>query len=171
MDDFKNETDIFRKADIVLNLIKGKGLRIVQLAKNLKVTSSYICHLIRLKKLPDIVVDGYYSNMISSSHLFLISRLRGVKETVALYEKILAENLTVKQSEEEVRRMLHQTESKGIYLSEDDKDELSKKIKAKFPELKSEIIQTRIKGKVIFEIKGSLEKTTKVIKELGRSFI
>lgn len=170
MDDFKNETDIFRKADIVLSLKKEKGLRIVELAKNLKVTPSYICHLIRLKKIPDVVVDGYYSNMVSSSHLFIISRLKEAKEIIDLYEKILTEDLTVKQTEEEVRKMLHQTESKGRYLSEEDKSELSEKIKAKFPELETQIIQTRIKGKVIFEIKGSLEKTTKVIKELGRSF-
>ena len=54
MDDFKKEKDIFKKAEIVFNLLKDRNFRLVDLSKKLGVTSSYLCHLLRLKKIPDI---------------------------------------------------------------------------------------------------------------------
>jgi len=43
---------------------------------------------------------------------------------------------------------------------------LIKKFKEKFSRVDIKIIQTRVKGKIIIEIKGNLGKTTKTIKEL-----
>lgn len=160
------DKDIFQKYRLIEYLIKEKNLRILDLANMIGYKSSYICHLLRLKKIPEIVVDGYYSKSISSSHIFILSRLNDKKQMIKLYEKILGENFTVKQTENEVRNYLYQVKSIGKYIKREDVEKLTKKVKEKYPELNIEIVQTRIKGRATLEIKGDLEKSSKYIKSV-----
>ena len=83
---------------------------------------------------------------------------------IELYEKILGENYSVKQTEEAVRDYLYQVKSVGKYINKENIEKQTKKIKEKFPELNIQIIQTRIRGRVILEIKGDLEKSSKILK-------
>lgn len=162
----KEDKDIFQKFRLLEYLIKEKNLRVIDLANKIGYKSSYICHLLRLKKIPEVVVDGYYSKSISSSHIFILSRLNDKKQMIELYEKILGENFTVKQTENEVRNYLYQVKSIGKYIKREDTEKLIKRVKEKYPEINIEIIQTRIKGKVVLEIKGDLEKSSKNIKQV-----
>ncbi len=162
----KEDKDIFQKSRLLEYLIREKNLRVIDLANKIGYKSSYICHLLRLKKIPEVVVDGYYSKSISSSHIFILSRLNDKKQMIELYEKILGENFTIKQTENEVRNYLYQVKSIGKYIRQEDVEKLTKKIKEKYPELNVEIVQTRIKGKIILEVKGDLEKSSKLIKTL-----
>src|SRR3989338_7598019 len=160
----KEDKDIFQKSRLIEYLIKEKNLRVIDLSNKIGYKSSYICHLLRLKKIPEVVVDGYYSKSISSSHIFILSRLNDKKQMIELYEKILGENFTVKQTENEVRNYLYQVKSVGKYIRQEDVEKLTMKVKEKYPEIDIEIIQTRIKGRVILEVKGDLEKSSKNIK-------
>jgi len=162
----KEDKDIFQKSRLLEYLIREKNLRVIDLANKIGYKSSYICHLLRLKKIPEVVVDGYYSKSISSSHIFILSRLNDKKQMIELYEKILGENFTVKQTENEVRNYLYQVKSIGKYIKKEEVEKLTKKIKEKYPDLNVEIVQTRIKGKIIFEVKGDLEKSSKLIRVL-----
>jgi len=166
LNQIKLNKDIFQKSRLLEYVIREKNLRIIDLANKIGYKSSYICHLLRLKKIPEAVVDGYYSKSISSSHIFILSRLNDKKQMIELYEKILGENFTVKQTENEVRNYLYQVKSIGKYIRKEDVEKLTKKIKEKYPEINIEIIQTRIKGKIIFEVKGDLEKSSKNIKQV-----
>ena len=150
----------------VIYLIKEKNFRIIDLANKIGYKSSYICHLLRLKKIPDVVIDGYYSKSISSSHIHILSRLNDKKQMINLYEKILGENYTVKQTEVAVREYLYQIKSVGKYINKESTEKLTQKIREKYPELNIQIIQTRIKGKVILEVKGDLEKSSKEIRKI-----
>ncbi|PJA55736.1 hypothetical protein CO165_01970, partial [Candidatus Roizmanbacteria bacterium CG_4_9_14_3_um_filter_33_18] len=160
----KEDKDIFQKSRLLEYIIKEKNLRIVDLAKKIGFKPSYICHLLRLKKIPDVVIDGYYSKSVSSSHIYLLSRLNDKKQMIDLYEKILEQNYTVKQTENTVRNYLYQVKSIGKYINKESVEKLTQKIKEKFPELNIQIIQTRIRGRVILEIKGDLEKSSKILK-------
>lgn len=166
LNQIKVDKDIFQKSRLVEYVIKEKNLRIIDLANKIGYKSSYICHLLRLKKIPDVVIDGYYSKSISSSHIYVLSRLNDKKQMIELYEKILRENYTVKQTEMAVRDYLYQVKSIGKYINKENAEKLIEKIKEKFPELDIQIIQTRIKGRVILEIKGDLEKSSKTIKHI-----
>ena len=166
LNQIKLDKDIFQKSRLIEYVIKEKNLRVIDLSNKIGYKSSYICHLLRLKKIPEVVVDGYYSKSISSSHIFILSRLNDKKQMIELYEKILGENFTVKQTENEVRNYLYQVKSIGKYIKREDIEKLTKKIKEKYPDLDVEIIQTRIKGKIIFEVKGDLEKSSKNIKQV-----
>jgi ParB family chromosome partitioning protein len=162
----KDEKDIFQKGRLIDYILKEKKLKIIDLSKKIGFKPSYICHLLRLKKIPEVVVDGYYSKSISSSHIYILSRLNNTKEMIELYEKILGDNYTVRQTEEAVREYLYKVKSTGEYLNQEYIEKLSKNIKDKYPELDMKIIQTRIKGKIILEVKGNLEKSSKAIKKM-----
>jgi len=165
---FRKETDIFLKAKIIFFLKKEKNLRVVDLSQKLKIKPSYICHLFRLNKLPEIVVDGYYNKMISKSHLFVLSRLQSDDEIIKVYELILEKNLNILQTEEVVRQILYQTKNEGNYLSLDEKNDLIKKIELLGENVKGKVIQTRIKSKLIIEIKGNLKKTSEFLRKIKR---
>lgn len=162
----KAEKDIFQKYRLIEYLMKEKNLRITDVSNKIGYKPSYICHLIRLKKVPDVVVDGYYSKSISSSHIYVLSRLNDVKQMIDLYEKILSENFTVRQTEMAVREYLYQVKSIGKYINKENVMKLTKKIKEKYPDANVQVIQTRIKGRILIEIKGNLEVSSKTIKHL-----
>jgi len=79
------------------------------------------------------------------------------------YEAVLTGNLTVAQTEELIREMLHHVKTEGEMLTNEEK----KQFEVSLPtEIKLKIIQTRIKSKLIFETKGSLAETTKAVRLL-----
>jgi len=162
----KTDKDIFQKYRLINYLVKEKKLRVIDLANKIGFKPSYICHLLRLKKIPEVLVDGYYSKAISSSHIYVLSRLNDTKQMISLYERMLSENFTVKQTESAVREYLYQVKSIGKYINKENAEKLTKKIKEEYPELNIQIVQTRIKGKILLEIKGDLGKSSKVIKHL-----
>lgn len=166
VDQIKSEKDIFQKSRLVDYIVKEKKLRIIDLAVKIGYKPSYICHLLRLKKIPEVIIDGYYSKSISSSHIYILSRLSDIKQMINLYEKILGENYTVRQTEEAVRDYLYQVKSIGKYIDKENLEKTTQKIKEKFPEIGVKIIQTRIKSKILLEIKGDLETSSKTIKHL-----
>jgi len=162
----KEEKDFINKAKLLFLLNKNEKFTIKRLSELLQIKPSYICHIIRLNRLPEIIIDGYYDKSISLSHLFIISRLKEEKEIIDIYENILTNSLTVLQTEELVREKLHQTKTTGSYLTGNEKDNLIGKITANQESVKVKIIQTRIKSKLIIEIKGDLEKTSQELKKL-----
>ncbi|MBI5127720.1 hypothetical protein HZA76_04670 [Candidatus Roizmanbacteria bacterium] len=162
----KKEQDVFSKAKLIRFLLVEKDFRVKDLAQKLSITSSYLCHLNRLNNLPDIIVDGYYSKLVDISHLFLISRVKDEKKLLEIYEKVLADNLTIKQTEELIRAAVYQVNSKGSFILEEDKTRMSREIERKFPGAKISISQTRIKTKIELEIKGDLEDSSKTAKEI-----
>lgn len=158
-----------QKVKLLTQLTKARDVKIIDLAKKLGVQSSYICHLLRLNRLPDTVLDGYYSNSISLSHLFIISRIKDPAKIIEIYEKVLAGSLTVKATEELVRDTLFGIKTVGDYLNSTEKDDIVGKITGSKKNLKINIIQTRIKSKVIFEIKGDLDSTSREVRQLLKS--
>ena len=116
LNQIKIDKDIFQKSKLLDYIIKEKNLRITDLANKIGYKPSYICHLLRLKKVPDVIVDGYYSKSISSSHIYILSRLNDKKQMIELYEKILVENYTVKQTESAVREYLYQVKEMNFIL-------------------------------------------------------
>jgi len=165
---FKTENDIFSKAKILYFLNKDKGIRIVDLSKKTGLKPSYLCHILRLNKLPEIIIDGYYGKMISASHLFVLSRLKTKEEMIKVYEKILEKNLTISEAENLVRELIYHVKNQGAYLSSEERNRLIKSIESLGNNVKAKVIQTRIKGKLIIEIKGNLKETTEILKRIKR---
>jgi len=166
----KNEADIMEKVKLISLLLKTKDIKVKDLAERLGVQSSYVCHLLRLNRLPEAVIDGYYSKNISLSHLFIISRIKDTRQMIEVYEKVLSDSLTVKGTEELVRDILYGVKTEGEYISPEEKASFIQKITSLKKNLNLKIIQTRIKSKIILEVKGNLEITSKEVRNLMKSF-
>ncbi len=165
----KNTKDPFEKSKIILSIVKEKKTGINQLAKALGVTPSYLSHLIRLNKLPEMLVDGYYAGSITLSHLFVISRLKEKNDMIKLYEKVLKDNLSVKETEMEVRNILHKIKTEGKYFPSEDLKEIEAKIKKILGDkIEVKIIQSRIKLKIYIQAKGSLKMTGELLKKISK---
>lgn len=154
IEQIKRETDYFGKTKLINFLVHQKNIRIKDLAASLGLKPSYLCHIMRLNKLSEIIMDGYYSRLISMSHLFVISLLKSQTDIMDIYEVVLRDNLTVLQTEELVRKKLHGVSSEGEYVQEDKIKNLLSKLKSTF-NAETKVTQTRSKTKLLIEWKGS----------------
>lgn len=166
IDQVRSEADIFNKVKLVNFLRKEKDFSIKRLAKIFSITPSYLCNLLRLLKLPEIVIDGYYSKTISLTHLLIISRLKTKQDMIAAYEEILLSNLNTEQTQALVREKLFNLKSEGERISQETKRKIIEKFKIIDKDFQVKLVQTRIQAKLILTIRGSLKKTTKVLKKL-----
>ncbi len=166
LEKIKKETDILSKAKMINHLLKKEDIKVYQLAKKLEMTPSYLCHLKRLTNLPELVIDGYYSGVIKISHLFLLSRIKSQEKIIKIYEKILASNLTLLETEDLIREELYHIKHQGDFLNQEEKEKIIKKIKEKSPNIEVKIRQTKTKTKVILEIKENLKNASKILKEI-----
>ncbi len=165
-DQVKKEENFIHKAKLLRFLNVDKDIRIKEIARKIGMKESYVCHILRLNKLTDMIVDGYYSKLISISHLFIISRLHSQEDIMKAYEKVLSENMTVTQTEELVREMLYQTKTIGEHIPKHEIESAESKLKEQTQNTKLKVIQTRIRSKCIIEIKGNLEETTPVLRTI-----
>ena len=160
--------DIFERANMINYLREEEQVRPVEIARLLDIKPAYISHYLRLLKLPEIIVDGYYSKLVSSTHLFIIARLHSFEAMMDVYEQVLAENLSAVQTEERVREILHGTKTMGERFTNTEVHNLTTAIQNLFGDVQVKVIQTRIKAKLIIETKGNQEKTTKLLRRFSR---
>ena len=165
----RNEDDIFNKATLIHFLTKEKNIKVKIVAEKLELSSSYVCNMVRILKLPELIRDGYYSKLITPTHMFILSRLKTEEDMIAMYEKVLKYDYSSLELERQVRLKLYGVSTQGERMGK----ELTAKIVNKFQSIDEDVkvivIQTRIKAKVIIECKGNFKKTTAVLKKLGKS--
>ncbi len=167
----KLHTDPLTQAQLAVELIREHPIRNTDLAKELEIKPSYLSHLVRVMKLPDMVIDGYWNKQLTFTHLILISRLRKVEEVIGLYEEILQKNLNVSATERRIREILYLIDSTGKYTSKDRLNTIKTRIESSLENnARVSIIQTRIKAKIIIEVSGNLVKTSEFIDTFANRF-
>ena len=75
LDSLKEETDIFTKARLIRTLHLEHDVPLHDIAHVLSIKPSFVSHILRLNRLPELIVDGFYSGLISITHLFILARL------------------------------------------------------------------------------------------------
>lgn len=164
LEKLRSEEDVFKVSALLHELIRDEQVPLVKVSRELGAKPSYISHLMRIKKLPSIIVDGYYSKSVSLSHLFIISRLNNVDDMIKVYEQVLAHSLPTARTEELVREILFHVDSKGERANKQTVEALKDKFKKRGVDL--EVVQTRTKGRISLEMKGNLEVSSRFIEEL-----
>lgn len=167
IEQIKREQDYFGKTKLINFLIRQKNVKVKDLAASLGLKPSYLCHIMRLTKLSEIIMDGYYSKLISMSHLFVISLLKTQTDIMDIYEIVLRDNLNVLQTEELVRKKLHGVSSEGEYIQESRIENLELRIKEIY-KAKTKMTQTRTKTKLLIEWKGSRGERRRHVERLFR---
>ncbi len=164
-DQIEKEDNIFVKARLISHL-KKEGLRTKDIGQRLKLQPAAVCHLLRLIRLPEIVVDGYYSHLLTASHLFIISRLKTVTDMNQAYEAILSNNLSVMQTESLIRDKLYHIKSDGTYLSNEERKKYTDRLTLGKRDVNCTVVQTRTKSQITMKMKGSLAQTTPWVKNV-----
>ncbi|MFO0704035.1 MAG: helix-turn-helix domain-containing protein [Patescibacteria group bacterium] len=167
----KSHPDPLSQAQMLAELKASNPIQNKDIAEYLGMKPSNVSHLLRVTKLPEIVLDGYVSKQISFTHLILISRLKKHDEIVNLYEEILKNGYTALQTERRIREILYLVDNYGNYVNKHKIQAYEERIEKSIGDgAKATIIQTRIKAKVIIEITGNLAKTTEFIESFSARF-
>ena len=169
----KQEKSPIVQGKILYQLTKKEGVLLTKIAQILNKKPSALSHLIRLNKLPETIIDGYLGNIISLSHLYVISRLDDEQSMLEIYEQVLEKNLSVAEVEELVRQKKYQVKSEGDYFPDKQLINLKKILQKQNIDLK--LIQSRIKTRLILTFKGNLKQASKFLKKffygLKKSFL
>ncbi len=160
----RRQEDPFQKARSIESLVRAKRISVKELGLAIGMKPSYLCHIMRLTKLPPMVVDGFFSSTVSLSHLFVISRLKTRSDMAEVYERVLTEGLTVALTDEAVREKLYKIKNDGEYLSRPERDRLERVFDGK--NIRVKVMQSKIKGKVVFEVRGNLKTTSSTLRRL-----
>lgn len=170
MEQIKNEKDPFKKARMIGEKVSKEEVKIKDIAQELGKTSSYVCHLLRLLRLPEIIIDGYYSHTVSLSHLFIISRLKQQKEAIKAYEQTLINTFTIQQLEIYVREKLYHVKTIGEKVDAGTLQNIEKKFSSIDSDIRVSVAQTRISASVNIRVSGNTQKTSEILRHIANRF-
>ncbi|NTU46691.1 hypothetical protein HGA88_03625 [Candidatus Roizmanbacteria bacterium] len=171
LDQFNFEKDLFIRAQLLYQLTHDQEIPLKLISEKTNISSSYLCHILRLNRLPDLIRDGYYAEIISPSHLFIISRVKNQTKMVEIYERVLSENLTALKTEELVRNTLYHVLSKGSRITVGEEESFSNGVKNLGKKISGRIIQTRVRSKLTIEISGNYTETTPLLRQLMQKIL
>ena len=165
-DEIRVEPDIFKKARLIEQLHKEEDTPLNIIAESLQIKPSYVSHLLRLNRLPEIMVDGYYSGLVTMSHLFVLSRIQDSEQLMKAYEQVLAEGLSSAGTERIVREYLYGIKTDGDYIPMEEKSAFQTRAKKGRVQVRMDLVQTRIKSRADVELIGSLDDTAELLRSL-----
>lgn len=161
----RDEKDILRKSRIIHQLRVDKEIPLQKIAEVLQKHPSYISHMIRLLRIPQLAIDGYYAGQVSATHLMIVSRLQTEEQMKEAYAEILKNDLTAPQTEMLVRQLKFDVASDDYSSSPKDLDVLAQRLQDKH-EARVRIYQSRVRGKIVIEKRGKTQDTTAFIDKI-----
>lgn len=165
----REDLNPIERAQSFERLIEEFGLPVSEIAKRIGKSDSYVSNTLRLLSLPDAIKDGLMSGSISEGHARAIAGLGDVKIMVDAYKTILSENASVRRAEDLARRLKASADRKLHSRVERIHNEDLDKIAADLAQAVDglvKITQSKVEARIVFVIRGSLEKTSKIIKDI-----
>lgn len=167
----REDLNPIERAQAFERLIEEFGLPVSEIAKRIGKSDSYVSNTLRLLTLPDAIKDGLMSGSISEGHARAIAGLGDVKLMVDAYKAILSESASVRKTEDLVRRLKSETQRKPHSRIErihnEDLDRIAQDL-AQAVEGLVKITQSKVEARLVYVIRGNLEKTSQIIKEIHR---
>lgn len=155
-------------------LIEEFGLPVSEIAKRIGKSDSYVSNSLRLLTLPDAIKDGLMSGAISEGHARAIVGLGDVKLMVDAYKILLSENASVRKAEDLARRLKAQHQKKPYSRVERIHNEDLDKIASDLAQVSQglvKITQSKVEARIVMVIRGNLEKTSKIVKDMHKKLI
>ncbi len=106
------ELNALEEAEAYQQLIHEFELTQEQVAKKVGKDRTTISNALRLLKMPDALKDAVLNETIREGHARALAQIADAKKQNALLQKVIAENLAVRQTEELVRRALQSDEGR-----------------------------------------------------------
>ncbi len=161
IEEFAKEQDIVKRATLLKQLQQLYNVPLITISRRTGLKPSHVSHIMRINRLSPLIIDGYYSQAISATHLFVLARLRDQTQAAKVYERVLADNLSVAATEVLVRETLYNLQDTGEHLKKEQIDMFVRKMNHRG--IDATVLQTRTKGKITLQVKGNLEHTSQVL--------
>ena len=165
----REDLNPIERAQAFQRLIEEFGLPVSEIAKRVGKSESYVSNTMRLMALPDAIKDGLISGAISEGHARAIAGLGEVKLMVEAYKTILSENASVRRAEDLARRLKAEVGQKILHRVErihsDELDAMAKDLAQAVNGL-VKITQSKVEARLVFVIRGNLESTSKILKQI-----
>ena len=155
-------------------LIEEFGLPVSEIAKRVGKSDAYVSNSLRLLTLPDAIKDGLMSGAITEGHARAIVGLGDVKLMVDAYKILLTENASVRRAEDLARRLKAQNSKKLFTRTERIHNEELDKIASDLAQISQglvKITQSKVEARIVFVIRGNLEKTSKIVKDMHQKLL
>lgn len=165
LNELSKQTDIFEISRTILTLRREHEIPLKEIAKYIGKHQTYVSHVMRVQKLPAIVVDGYYAGQISATHLVILSRLDNQEDMVEAYRTILRDELTVQGVELLVRQFKYGISDDTKTMSPKELGILADRLNDLYS-AKVRIVQSKVRAKISIEKRGSPEATAVFIMQV-----
>ncbi len=159
------------RAQAYKRLIDDFGISVTEVAKRVGKSLPYISNTIRLLTLPDAIKDALAAGVITEGHVRPLISIGDHKLMLAAFKKILIEGISVRGAEEVARQIKSEEQKREpqkkkdkIYIPE--QEEMAKELVTRGGYSKVQFDQSRIRGRIIIEIKGSETETGPKLKEI-----
>ncbi len=168
----REDLNPLERAQAYKRLLDEFNLPTTEVAIRVSKSVPYISNTLRLLVLPDAIKDGLVSGLISEGHARALLQLGDAKLIIDGYKLVLKDSLSVRQTEEMVRRVQSQSDSKETVTRvqkiispklEELERELSKAIHGKV-----KIIQSQVQAKLQLSFRGDLKMTTQKIEQISK---
>ncbi len=152
-------------------LIDEFGLGTNEVARKVGKSAPTVSNTIRLLSLPDAIKDALVAGVITEGHVRPLISLGDTNLMLDLFRRILRENSTVRQTEEEARKAKGEIQKREPRTVTDklwipELDEMAQKIAKQYNLNKATIFQSSKKARILIEIVGDVEVTGPKIKEV-----
>lgn len=169
------------RAQAFKRLLEEFGLSTGEIAIKIGKSAPYVSNTLRLLILPDALKDALASGATTEGHARALASLEDPHLIVEGYKIILAKNLSVRGAEDLTRRMKakanivqRQPSAQNRIVSEEldaYQEDLTKKLSQNGTNVKVKISQSRAEGKVLIVAKGSLDKSSALIKQVRDAIV
>lgn len=154
-------------------LIDEFGLGTNEVARKVGKSAPTVSNTIRLLSLPDAIKDALVAGVITEGHVRPLISLGDPNLMLDLFRRILRENSTVRQTEDEARKLKSEIQKKEPRTVEDrlwvpELDLMAQKIAKKYDLDKVTIFQSSKKARMLIEIMGDVEVTGPKIKAINK---
>lgn len=167
----REDLNPIERAQAFERLIEEFGLSVSEISKRIGKSDSYVSNTLRLLTLPDAIKDGLMSAAITEGHARAIAGLNDVKIMVEAYKTILSESRSVRQTEDLARRLKSKIAQKLHSRTERIHNEELDKIASDLAQVTQglvKITQSKVEARLVFVIRGNLEKTSQTIKDIHK---
>jgi ParB family chromosome partitioning protein len=157
------------RAQAYKRLLEEFNLATSEIAIRVSKSASYISNTLRLLLLPDAIKDGLFSGIVTEGHARALLQLNDIKLMIDGYKQILRLSMSVRQTEEMVRRMQN-TDNKGP------KTRIEKILSPRIDEMErslSKIIhgrvrisQSQVEAKIALNFRGDLSVTNEKLDKI-----
>ncbi|MCF7925158.1 MAG: ParB/RepB/Spo0J family partition protein [Candidatus Izimaplasma sp.] len=141
-------------------IIENTRITHKELGKKIGKSRVYVTNIVGLLNLPTIVIEGVNSDKISMGHARALSKLKDTGFSIQLFDRIIAENLTVRDVEEIIRQRHNKNES---YISKATLNQAKQFIQKRFNDIKVSVKPNRIIIK--YDTEEQLKKILKKFKD------